>query len=85
LYAALISTTICVKPCRETEMLFESVMKDDRSVVDLLGANYTFLNERLARHYGIPNVYGSNFLRVALSEGSNKSTDCTLLVHDCSF
>ena len=55
---------------RETELLFESVVKDDRSVVDLLGANYTFLNERLAKHYGIPNVYGSHFRRVALPEGS---------------
>jgi mono/diheme cytochrome c family protein len=55
---------------RETELLFESVMKEDRSVADLLGANYTFLNERLARHYGIPNVYGSSFRRVALSDGS---------------
>jgi hypothetical protein len=49
---------------RETEMLFESVMREDRSIVDLLRANYTFLNERLAKHYGIPNVYGSRFRRV---------------------
>jgi hypothetical protein len=55
---------------RETELLFDSVMKDDRSVVDLIGANYTFLNERLAKHYGIPNVYGSQFRRVALDAGS---------------
>jgi hypothetical protein len=55
---------------RETELLFESVLKEDRSVVDLLGANYTFLNERLAKHYGIPNVYGSHFRRVALGDGS---------------
>ena len=51
---------------RETEMLFESVMKEDRSVLDLLRADYTFLNERLAKHYGIPNVYGSHFRRVDL-------------------
>src|SRR5262249_48200665 len=50
----------------ETEMLFESVMRDDRSVVDLLTANYTFLNERLAKHYGVPGVYGSQFRRVTL-------------------
>jgi hypothetical protein len=50
----------------ETEMLFESVMREDRSVVDLLTADYTFVNERLARHYGIPNVYGSHFRRVTL-------------------
>jgi hypothetical protein len=55
---------------RETEMLFESVMREDRGVMDLLGANYTFLNERLAKHYGIPNVYGSNFRRVTLSDDS---------------
>ena len=41
-------------------------MKEDRSVMDLLGADYTFLNERLAKHYGIPNVYGSHFRRVTL-------------------
>jgi mono/diheme cytochrome c family protein len=54
---------------RETEMLFESVMSEDRSVLDLLRADYTFLNERLAKHYGIANVYGSHFRRVSL--GSN--------------
>ena len=51
---------------RETELLFESVMKEDRSVLDLLRADYTFLNQRLAKHYGIPNVYGSHFRRVEL-------------------
>jgi hypothetical protein len=51
---------------RETELLFESVMREDRSIVDLLRANYTFLNERLAKHYGIPNVYGSRFRLVTL-------------------
>ena len=51
---------------RETELLFESIMREDRNVVDLLTADYTFLNERLAVHYGIPNVYGSQFRRVAL-------------------
>ena len=50
---------------RETELLFESIMREDRSVLDLLTADYTFVNERLARHYGIPNVYGSHFRRVA--------------------
>jgi hypothetical protein len=49
---------------RETELLFESVMREDRNILDLLRANYTFLNERLAKHYGIPNVYGSRFRRV---------------------
>ncbi|MGD0132994.1 MAG: DUF1592 domain-containing protein [Bryobacteraceae bacterium] len=51
---------------RETELLFESVIKEDHSVVDLLTADYTFLNERLAKHYGIPNIYGSQFRRVSL-------------------
>jgi hypothetical protein len=55
---------------RETELFFESIVKEDRSVVDLLSARYTFLNERLAKYYGIPNVYGSNFRRVSLPEGS---------------
>ena len=51
---------------RETELLFQSIIKENRSVVDLLTADYTFLNERLAKHYGIPNVYGSQFRRVTL-------------------
>jgi hypothetical protein len=51
---------------RETEMFVESIVHEDRSMTDLLDANYTFLNERLALHYGIPNVYGSNFRRVTL-------------------
>ena len=51
---------------RETELFFESIMREDRSVLDLLTADHTFVNERLARHYGIPNVYGSHFRRVTL-------------------
>jgi hypothetical protein len=51
---------------RETELFFSSIMKEDRNVMDLLTANYTFVNERLARQYGIPNVYGSQFRRVSL-------------------
>jgi cytochrome c551/c552 len=51
---------------REAELFFESVMREDRSVVDLLTADYTYVNERLARHYGMPNIYGSHFRRVAL-------------------
>jgi hypothetical protein len=51
---------------RETELFFESIMREDRNVVDLLTADYTFLNERLAQHYGIPGVYGSRFRRVPL-------------------
>jgi Protein of unknown function (DUF1592)/Protein of unknown function (DUF1588)/Protein of unknown function (DUF1587)/Protein of unknown function (DUF1585)/Protein of unknown function (DUF1595) len=53
---------------RETELLFDSIMREDRNVLDLLTADYTFVNERLARHYGIPNVYGSRFRRVPLAD-----------------
>jgi cytochrome c551/c552 len=49
---------------RETELFFESIMREDRNVLDLLRADYTYLNERLAKHYGIANVYGSRFRRV---------------------
>ncbi len=54
---------------RETELFVESILRDDRSTLDLLRADYTFVNERLAKHYGIPNVYGSRFRRVALENG----------------
>ena len=52
----------------ETELFVESVLRENRSVLDLLSANYTFVNERLARHYGIPEVYGTRFRRVTLSD-----------------
>ena len=55
---------------QETEMFFESIMREDRSIPELLSANYTFVNERLAKHYGIPNVYGSRFRRVEF-DGTN--------------
>ena len=55
---------------RETELFFEHIVREDRSVLDLLAADYTFLNESLARHYGLPNVYGETFRRVTLPEGS---------------
>ena len=51
---------------QETELFVESLIRDDRSVLDLLGADYTYANERLAEHYGIPGVYGSHFRRVPL-------------------
>jgi len=57
---------------RETEMLFESVMREDRSVLDLLDADYTFVNERLARHYGIRNVYGPDFRRVPVPSDARR-------------
>ena len=50
----------------ETEMLLESILREDRNVAELLDADYTFVNERLARHYGIPNIYGSQFRRIKL-------------------
>ena len=53
---------------KETELFLESQLREDRSVVDLLTADYTFLNEQLARHYGIPGVYGSHFRRVTLAD-----------------
>jgi Protein of unknown function (DUF1592)/Protein of unknown function (DUF1588)/Protein of unknown function (DUF1585)/Protein of unknown function (DUF1587)/Protein of unknown function (DUF1595)/Planctomycete cytochrome C len=57
---------------RETELLVEGVLREDRSVLDLLKSDHTYLNERLARHYGIPHVYGSRFRRVALGEDSQR-------------
>jgi hypothetical protein len=53
---------------QETELFLESQLREDRSVSDLITANYTFVNERLARHYGIPNVYGNHFRRVTLDD-----------------
>jgi hypothetical protein len=53
---------------RETELLFESVVREDRNVLDLLTADYTFVNERLAKHYGIPNILGNRFRKVTLSD-----------------
>ena len=57
---------------RETELFFDSMLHENRSVVELLDADYTFLNERLARHYGIENVYGSHFRRVVLSHDERR-------------
>jgi mono/diheme cytochrome c family protein len=57
---------------QETELFFDSVLHEDRSALDLLKANYTFVNERLAKHYGIPHVYGSRFRRIALDEDSGR-------------
>ena len=55
---------------QETELLFGNIISEDRNVMELLSANYTFLNERLARHYDIPNVYGDHFRKVTLPEES---------------
>jgi hypothetical protein len=57
---------------RETEMLFESIVRDDRGVITLLDADYTFVNERLAKHYGIPNVYGMQFRRVPVTDDARR-------------
>jgi hypothetical protein len=57
---------------RETELFFGSIVTEDRSVLDLLNANYTFVDERLARHYGIPGVHGTRFRRVTLDDDSRR-------------
>lgn len=57
---------------QETELFFASILREDRSALDLIKADYTYLNERLAKHYGIPHVYGSRFRRVAVDEGSHR-------------
>jgi len=54
---------------RETELFFDSIVREDRNVLDLLTADYTFVNERVARHYGIPNITGDEFRRVSLGPG----------------
>jgi len=51
---------------REVELLFDSIIREDRPITELLTADYTFVNERLAKHYGIPNIYGSQFRRITL-------------------
>ncbi len=57
---------------QETNLFMESMIREDRSLLDLLRADYTFVNERLARHYGIPNVFGSRFRRVTLTDENRK-------------
>jgi mono/diheme cytochrome c family protein len=58
---------------RETELFFDSIVREDRSAFDLLRANHTFLNERLAKHYGVPNIKGSYFRRVTLGAASPRN------------
>ncbi len=55
---------------RETELMFEEVLREDASVLDLLKSDHTYLNERLARHYGVPNILGSHFRRVSVEGGT---------------
>ena len=57
---------------RETELFFDGIMREDGSVTDLLTADHTFLNERLAKHYGIPGVYGGDFRRVTLGDANRR-------------
>ena len=57
---------------QETELFFDSVLREDRSALTFIRADYTFLNERLAKHYGIPGVYGSRFRRVTLARDSHR-------------
>jgi hypothetical protein len=57
---------------RETELLFESIVREDRNVVDLLNADYTFVDERLAAHYGMPGVHGSQFRRVTIQDDARR-------------
>src|SRR5262245_58774795 len=57
---------------KETELFFTSIVREDRSVLDLIDADYTFVNERLARHYGIKGVYGSRFRRVTVTDPNRR-------------
>ena len=57
---------------KETELFFDSIVREDRSILDLLTADYTFVNERVARHYGIPNINGENFRRVTLADENRR-------------
>jgi mono/diheme cytochrome c family protein len=57
---------------KETEMLFESIIREDHNVMDLLTADYTFVNDRLASHYGMPHIYGSHFRRVHVKEPARR-------------
>jgi hypothetical protein len=57
---------------RETELLFDSIVREDRSILDILDADYTFMNERLARHYGIPGIYGERFRRVPVADPARR-------------
>src|SRR4030095_16885139 len=56
----------------EVEMLFDSIVRDDRPITELLTADYTFVNERLAAHYGIPHIYGSRFRRVTIADENRR-------------
>ncbi len=57
---------------QETRLLFDAIMRENRSVLDLIDSDFTFLNERLARHYGIPHIYGSRFRRVEVEDNTQR-------------
>jgi hypothetical protein len=57
---------------RETELFFQSIVQEDRNILDLMTADYTFVNDRLAKQYGIPNIYGSHFRRVTLTDEARR-------------
>ena len=57
---------------QETKLFFESILHEDRNVMDLMNADYTFVNERLARHYGIPDIYGSQFRRIHVADANRR-------------
>ncbi len=57
---------------QETDLFLDNIIREDRSIMDLIDANYTFINERLARHYGIPNIYGSDFRRVTITDENRR-------------
>ena len=57
---------------RETQLFFDSIVREDRPITDLLTADYTFVDERLARHYGMPNVLGSRFRRVPVTDENRR-------------
>jgi hypothetical protein len=66
------TTTSAARSTPSSSCSFASILREDRNVLDLMTADYTFLNERLAKHYGIPNVYGSHFRRVTLTDDARK-------------
>jgi hypothetical protein len=73
--------TTCASPSsRKRNCFLEAVVREDRSVMELLKADYTFLNERLAKHYGVPHVYGSRFRRVASVRKLNGADCCVRAV-----
>jgi hypothetical protein len=67
-YASYWDSTLSDALVRETELFFDSLVREDRSVLDLLTADHTFVNERIAKHYGIPNILGNEFRRVKLAD-----------------